>query len=458
MYNYWMLYRRKMNVLFKRSSAPAVLFLVISAATTSVSAQNVVPSVHDGVSPASYTAQSFNSTPFTRDGDIYDNVETLLSDFYPTLAITYSKHDNVMRDFDGSEDTVLTVSPGFSYRTDIGQHSAYISYQGQWRKLNNFKDEESTSHNLDGLTRLRVGSRSQIDLFGGLGRVYERRGASGSRPFGEFLGTTGYNPDLDTGPDEVKLGFYGVEGIYGGGGASRIRLAAGVQRQNVSYGNNNQGDSNISGNRDRVRTQYHIDAGYELTNATSVFGRYELSDVDFERAIASLDSEEMSFLVGLRWAPTTSNLSGQIGIGNIEKDFVDPARSDFDGTRYYANLNYTPTQFLDFGIFASKYIEETGDQLSDYYVSNILGASANYSFSDRLNGYVFGKLISDEYELGRVDDFKDYGVGLKYDLYRWLALGLQYTHTERDSTLEQANYTDNYYGITLSSDLRGLYQ
>jgi hypothetical protein len=60
--------------------------------------------------------------------------------------------------------------------------------------------------------------------------------------------------------------------------------------------------------------------------------------------------------------------------------------------------------------------------------------------------------------LGRDDGFIDYGVGLNYYLYRWLALGLQYTHTERDSISEQTNYTDNYYGITLSSDFRGMHQ
>lgn len=402
-----------------------------------------------GLPAGSNTTSSFVDASIVRDSNI-DQPLDLLNDFYPSLEVNISRHDNVRRRSDiNEEDTKISAIPGLAYRTNFGRHQFYASYTGRFTFHDEFEQEDADSHILSAELGLDISNRWDLNLFGSIADTFEERSISGTRTFNELV------IGDDTGPDEVSSDSYGFDLIYGRK-VSRFVATLGYDRNKSGYDNNFQGIDNFTGNRDRVSDSWHLDLAYQVASRTSVFGRYQYTEVDYDRTFNDLDSEQDEYLIGLRWKPVNS-LSGAIGVGSIDRDFIDPSREDYDGDKYYANLNYAFSPFSNIQLGAARNVEEPGDIESDYYVSDILGLSLNHSFSPNVSFNAYAKWLDDDYNTGRADEFFDWGVGLDYIFRSWLTIGIQYADIERDSTQDAFDYDDSYYGIRFSSDLRNLF-
>ena len=401
-----------------------------------------------GISPAANTAGSFADDSIMRDSGI-DQPLNLLNDFYPAIEVTIADHDNVRRRPELNEDDLkISVMPSLAYRTNFGRHQFYAAYSSVFTFHSDFEQEDAESNNLMAQLGLDLSQRWNLNLFAGIGTAYEERGISGTRPFDQLL----VGPDR--GPDTLKYQRYGADLIYGRN-VSRLNAVLGFESETSKFNNNFQGRENFSGGRDRETDTLHFDLSYQLGSRTSVFGRLEVAQTDYQRELNSLDGELTNYLFGVRWKPSNA-LSGVIGVGGSERTFDDVTRSDFDGDMYYVNLNYMFNPFSNLGVTASRAVEEPGDQFSDYYESQLFGVSWNHSFTPSLLFNVHAKWIDDEYNTGRKDDFFDFGLGLDYVFRPWLTAGLYYGELERDSNINDGDYNDSYFGIRLRSDLRPL--
>lgn len=418
----------------------AIVALISVSATAQVASQ--------GLSPASNTYRSYVDASIARDSGINQPLD-LLNDFYPAVEVEISDHDNVRRRTDiQEEDLKMTVSPSLAYRTDIGRHQFYAAYNGVFTYHDDLDQEDAQAHALNAKLGLDLSRRWDLNLFGGLGEAFEERGISGSRPFNQLV------PNLDTGPDEIDYHFYGVDLIYGRK-ASPLIAVLGYEKYIANFENNDQGFTNISGNRDRESDSVHFDISYKIGARTAVFGRVQYTEVDYDRAANSLDSEQTDFLLGLRWKPSNA-LSGVAGIGSTDKDFIDPARQDYDDAIYYVNLNYAFNPLSNLKLSASRVVEEPGDDQSDYYESDLLGIGIDHALTSTLSFNAYAKWIDDNYNTNREDEFFDFGVGLDYFWRPWLTAGIYYSEIERKSNFETVEYEDRYFGIRLRSDLRPL--
>ena len=399
-----------------------------------------------GVSVASSTYKSFNSGSVVRDSELEEPLD-LLEDFYPSVSITYGQHDNVRRRSDlDEEDGKFTVTPELSYRKDIGRHKLLLSYSGIYTLHDDLTAEDAESNIFNAKLGLDINRRLDLDVFFGTGETFEDRGISGSRAFNQSIIIEDETPDI------VDMEFYGADLVYGRD-FSRLKAVIGFEKEEFSFANNFQGSDLPEASRDRERDTIHLDIGYDIGSKTTLFARLQEIEIDYARDLNSLDSEEKSYLIGLRWRPTYA-LSGVAGFGNTEKDFVDPAREDFDGSTYYVNLNYAWKPFSTFALNFSRFVEEPGDDISDYFVSDLIGASWNHSLTERLSFGLYAKTIDDEFNNGRIDEFTDYGLNVDYIFRKWLTLGVYYGRIERESNQPDIPYTDKYYGFSIKSDLR----
>ena len=96
---------------------------------------------------------------------------------------------------------------------------------------------------------------------------------------------------------------------------------------------------------------------------------------------------------------------------------------------------------------ASRFVEEAGDDTSDFFVSELIGVSWSHALSERWSFGAFTKTINDEFNNGREDDFEDFGVNLDYKWRRWLTAGLQFGQLERDSNTAGIPFEDQYIGM-----------
>lgn len=415
--------------------------------------------VTQGISPATNTYQSFQNGSIARDSRLNQPLD-LLNDFYPAITVTMSDHENTRRRTDQDEpDTRLTIAPSLAYRTNLGRHPFYVAYSGVFTRHESIETEDAESHNLNANLSLDLSQKWDLDLFGGIGVGFEERGISGSR---SLTGIADNNRQFDAlaqlnqEPDQYDYETVGFDLAYGRKG-TRLKGVFGYERTDTEFTNNDQGFTfgNLTGARDRETQSIHLDLDYSIGDRTSVFGRAQYSEVDYIRSSNSLDSEQTDFLLGLRWKPS-QGLSGVVGVGHTEKDFIDPARDDFSGANYYANLSYSITPYSAISLGASRIVEEPGDEFADYYESQLLGVAWDHSLTDALSLGVFVKWIDDSYNTGREDEFTDFGITLNYDVRSWLSAGLFYGEIQRESNVGNVAYDDRYFGIQLRSDLRAL--
>ncbi len=406
--------------------------------------------VDKGISPASNTYRSYQDASINRDSGLYQPLD-LLNDFYPSIEIRIEDHDNVRRrsDFD-EEDLLIVASPSLGYRTNIGRHQFYAAYNGTFTFHDEIEQEDAEEHTVSAKLGLDLTRRWDLELFGALGDSFERRGISGGRQFSDFI-----NGGLDTGPEEITFRSYGADLIFGRK-IGIIQAVLGYDYLETGFKSDDLDPLlNFSDGRDRTQESVHFDLNWQFSDRTSLFGRVQKTDVDYDRSDSPLDSDQTDYLVGLRWKPANA-LSGAVGVGFSEKEFDDRSREKFDGSIYYANLNYAINPLSVVSLNASRTVEEPGDLDSDYYESEYFGVAWSHSLTPRSVLDIYAKSIDDDYSTFREDKFFDWGAELSYTWRSWMTASVYYGEIDRDSNLDNVAYDDSYFGIRLRSDLRSL--
>lgn len=402
-----------------------------------------------GLSPAANTHKSYQNASIARDSGLSRPLD-LLNDFYPAIEVLITDSSNVRRRPDLDEDDLkITVRPSLGYRTNIGRHQFYAAYNGTYTFHQDIKQEDAESNTLTAKLGLDLTRRWDLDVFGGFGSGFEQRGISGSREFSAFA-----NNGFDFGPEKIEYRSYGADLIFGRK-IGVLTAVLGYEYSESGFKSNDLASPLSDGGRDRETESVHFDVDWKFASKTSVFGRVERRETNYNSVTSDIDSDQSDFLVGVRFSPS-SRLSGVLAVGRSDKDFKAPTREGYDDNSYYANLDYSINPFSVVQLSASRIVEEPSDENSSYYESEFLGASWNHAITSQLVFDVYAKLVDDDYDTDREDQFIDWGVGLDYIWRNWLTAGIYYGEIERESTVDNIDYDETYFGIRLRSDLRSL--
>ena len=403
--------------------------------------------VDSGISTAANTFQSFQGASIARDSGLNKPLD-LLNDFYPAIVVEIEDHDNVRRrpDFDES-DTRLVVKPSLAYRTNIGRHQFYAAYVGTFTRHQEIDQEDAESNIVSANLGLDLTRRWDLDLFGSVGNGFEERSISGSREFNQFS-----NNGIDSGPENVDFRSYGADLSFGRQNGI-VTAVLGYEYNETSFDNDNLFNNADAGDRDREAESVHLDLSWHFASKTSVFGRVQYTETDFNSPQSSLDNEQVEYVAGLRFKPANT-LSGVVGVGRTVREFDDIEREEFDGSTYYVNLNYSINPFSNIAFNASRFVEDPSDEDSSFFESELFGLSWTHSLSEKLIFNSYAKLIDDDFDNDREDQFVDWGLGLDYVWRSWLTAGVYYGDIERTSTDETVEFDDRFVGIRFTSDLR----
>jgi len=408
----------------------------------------VFPQVSDkGLNPPSNTYRSFQDASIVRDSRLNEPLD-LLNDFYPSIEVVVTQSDNIRRRSDiEEEDLRLVVRPTLAYRTNIGRHQVYVAYSGSFSFHDELDQEDTAANILSGRGSLDLNRSWDLDLFVSIGNGFQERGISGSRPFDPIIDVA-----FDQGPDEVDYITYGADLAYGRK-LDRFTAVLGFEQTTTEFTNNNQGLENEFGGRDRDASSVHLDLNYRIAANTSFFGRVERYDIDFDREQNSIDSEQTDYLLGVRWKPTR-RFNGVLGIGRSEREPDDEIREGFDGSIFYGNLRYAINPFSVIDVALSRAVEEPGDDISSFYVSDLFAIGWTHALTEQLSFNAFFKVVDDDYDSDREDEFTDWGLGLDYAWKKYLTVGVFYGEVDGESNIGVFDYEDRYYGVRLRSDLR----
>lgn len=253
-------------------------------------------------------------------------------------------------------------------------------------------------------------------------------------------------------PDEYN--HYGLDGIfrYGAPGArGRIEIDAGAFARrytnhhattDVSNRNTWQGGGTFFW-RVMPRTEVLMQARHTRFHYTddSSFG-------------PSQDSGENNYYLGLKWE-ATAKTTGTVKVGYMTKNFDSSTRKDYSGKSWDAGVRWSPLTYSVFDLATSRRTSESTG-VGDAIVSNNYSLTWNHAWSSRVRTQALAGYRHDDFldsSPDRADKTATFGAKVSYDFRRWLLLGAEYTHTDRNSNQSIFDYKRNLFLLTVGATL-----
>ena len=357
--------------------------------------------------------------------------------FFPSLTLSVSKRNNPTRINGGEDqdDISWTIVPVLTYRGLIRDRHVYeLGVSASQESFDELVNLDNDSYNLNAAIRLDLTEILKLDVFGDTGKGSDKRGGTATRLI---------PPDGES--DRYDQTRYGGR-VTLGRRSNPLQLVFGAEHLDLEFTNNDQGQ------RDRQDTRVESGIFFNVSPRTSLFLNAAQTDIDYEQESSGIyDSTNTTFNAGIGWDPSYST-SLLFEAGQIQKDFADSTLEDQDSDSYRGKLTWLPTLFTSFNVYASRTFEETTVRDSPVTISDLFGVSLSHAFTSSIRGQAYYNLIDDELVDARLDEITDYGIGVSYDLNRYLSLGLFWDWTRRESTDPLAAYETD--AITLFASIK----
>lgn len=361
-------------------------------------------------------------------------------DLTPTLDVGFRYDDNVIRsNTDKIDSWSQIISPQVVLLNSFGSSQVRFGYRLRNERFYSSEQDNYTDHFLTAAVDFELNSRHRLDIGIDYTDGHEDRGTGFSIGNAQALAT----------PDKFKQGEFDILYSYGAFNADG-RLEANFNITNRDYDLNTPQYMA----RDRTFTTLGGTFFYRIGAATDATFDIIYKDVNYKFDINSaspLDSEQLSYLVGLKWE-ATSKTSGFAKIGYQEKDFHSPLREDFDGIDWAAGVIWEPVEYSTVEFTTRNDTNETNGEGNfihgrDYQVEwrhewlARLRSSASYTWgTDTYEGQTgdFGV---------REDDLVRFKASLYYQFRRWVNIEVGYIYDQRDSNRTAIEYDRNQFII-----------
>jgi len=264
----------------------------------------------------------------------------------------------------------------------------------------------------------------------------------------EGRGTT--DRTVSTEPDAFEN--TGIEGRYrygapGAKGRIEVEGSAFAQR----YTNNRAFTSGADRDTLRLGGTFF----WRVMPRTDLVFQAQRNEFDYKLAGSTLDSTERRLLLGVKWEATAAT-TGTAKFGRMRKDFEAGGRSSVSDSSWDVGVRWSPLTYSVFDFTSSKQTNESTLAGADTVVSKIYGVTWSHAWSSRLRTHALASLRNDDFVgtgVNRNDDTASFGLKVGYDFRRWLRLGAEVTHHDRESNGPALNYRRNLLLFTMGATL-----
>jgi polysaccharide biosynthesis protein VpsM len=354
--------------------------------------------------------------------------------FTPYIGLGVGHDDNLfLSNANEKSSSILLFSPGFALDARSSNSVAQVKHQTQVGRYSKSDDDNYVDHT----------TRAQFDLAFDR-RNFLRAGLDHLRSH-DPRGST--DRPVAGRPDRYRLINPSVTYAFGSPGAQG-RLEAYYSLGDKRY-LNNRSTTFLS---DR-RTHEAGGAFYwRAMPRTYVLAEIRGTDIGYRSDASPLDAEERRYYIGISWEATAAT-TGTLKVGRLERDFDRAGLQDFDGTSWEALITWAPRTYSRFDFFSSRQTNEaTG--LGNFILTSASGVSWNHAWSSVLSTGVDVRFQKDDYQgFDRKDDLRILAARVGYKFRRWLTLGAEYTHTQRDSNRPIFEYDKNLYLLTATASM-----
>jgi hypothetical protein len=333
----------------------------------------------------------------------------------PALDADVTYNSNVYNvDTNRTSDTVFSVRPSLTLRTDLPRHEFSLDGAGEFRRYAETGSENSDQWELTGNGRLDLASRTEVDMQGGFRRGIEPRGTAG-------------DVFLTDRPVAFDQAFAGARVVRTGGFIEMLAEAR-IAEFDYKDATRNGVPLNLSG-RDVALRRARLRASAPTGRNTRVFLEIAGNQVRYERRTPpSRNSSGFALLAGVQ-RNVTDLISFEAAGGYLQQDFANPAIKTVKGFNYHVLANWTPTPKWRITASADREIDASPREDVPALLRSSFRLQASNAVSDRL-------LLSAEG--GFVDE--DYRANPREDRRYFVNARLHYRLTDRVGLVAQAGY------------------
>lgn len=353
--------------------------------------------------------------------------------FTPFLAGALGHDDNL---FDSNVDkkgsNIYVLSPGF--RLDARDNNTVfgMGYQNSIGRYTSSSADDYVDNTTNATLDMAFSRRAFMRL--GFDDIY------GHDPRGST--DRGIAPN----PDKYRLLGPNVTLAYGAPSAQG-RVEAYFSNLTRTYLN----DRSTTAGSDRATQEFGGTFYWRVMPKTQFLIDARRTDQSYELPGSPFSSSERRLYAGVSWE-ATAQTSGTIKVGSLKKDFESDL-PDFSTTGWEGLVTWAPRTYSKFDFYSARYpTESTG--LGNFILSDASGVLWTHAWSSVITTGVNLRYQRDKYQgFDRTDDSTIVGLKAGYRFRRWLTIGAEYTHTNRNSNQDFYDYDRNFYLLTLTGTL-----
>ena len=253
--------------------------------------------------------------------------------------------------------------------------------------------------------------------------------------------------DLSERPDRWNASILEGRYLYGAPGAQgRVEVDANYVAKR--YDNNRAVTETGDVDRAEIAGRFY----YRVGTRSLAFVEARFADFDYKLASSLDDNTEQRYYLGFAWEATAATV-GSVKVGQMHKNFKAAGRQDFSGGSWEAAVRWLPLTYSAIDASTSRWTSDSTG-VGEYLV-NTSGAIA---WSHKWTSYLVSRLSYDSTRsrfagTDRVDTLATTHATIDYALRRWITVGLDYAHMNRDSNAAEAPYDRNVFMFTLNLTL-----
>lgn len=350
--------------------------------------------------------------------------------FTPTLQVSERYDDNFRAVEKNEESSWITgITPTFTLAAE-GRKSAYeLTYSANTDIFHSSHADDNTDHHLTANAGFEFDARNRLVLSAGHHKVEE-------------------TASLDQNAENDKYSTSNIGGLYTFGAATaRTQLDFGANYEELRYQNSN----NLNADKERDTTALSSTAYYRVAPKTRLLVEARHTDYDYVTN-TRLNSNNIALLGGVTWE-ATAKTTGTVKIGAEKKRFDDSSIDDKSGSLWEVGASWAPRTYSTFNLNTRRALDE-GYSGASSIQSQSTTLSWNHEWLDRLSSDVSYTYSDQEYQdVKRDDKIKTLGLGLTYEMRRWLDIGVGYKYSENDSSAANKSYERNIYSISFTASL-----
>lgn len=350
--------------------------------------------------------------------------------FTPTLQVS-ERYDDNFREVENNEESswITTIAPTFTLAAE-GRKSAYkLSYSAVSDTFHSSHKDNNTDHHLTADAGFEFDARNRLKLNAGYHDVEE-------------------TASVDQNVENDMYNTKNVGGVYTFGAASaRAQIDLGANYEELRYTNSDH----LNADKERDTTALRSTFYYRVAPKTKVLleGRHTNYDyVSNDR----LNSQNIGLLAGVTWE-ATAKTTGTAKFGREKKDFDDSSIGEKSTGMWEVGATWEPRTYSRFSLNTRRGFDE-GDSGASTIKTQSTTLSWNHDWAERLSSNVSYTRSDREYQdVSREDQIDTFGIGLTYEMRRWLDIGIGYKYAESDSDAANESYERNIYALTVNASL-----